>query len=209
VNLPALGLQALYIHFAWGMVLAACGVGLLSWRRPFPTALAAAWVVLAFAACALPGAASPSYWLGLAFSFPSGLLVACCAIGVWTRAQAATAPRVLPAGLAVSLLALGLVLYVDSSGWLTLGLYPRGFGPEAAIIGLLIGLVALGAVAIGRHRGAGFAVILSLMLFALCRLPTGNLWDALLDPLLWLWALFSLLSRAMVRRSPASPAQTA
>lgn len=208
MNLPGLSLQAVYTHFAWGMVLAACGVGLFAWRRPYPTTLAAVWVVLAFVACALPGALSPSYWLGLAFSFPSGLLVACCAIVVWTRAQAATAHRVLPVSLAAGLLALGLLLYLDSSGWLNLGLYARGFGPGAAIVGLLIGLAAVVAVAMGLHRGAAFAVLLSLLLFALARLPSGNLWDALLDPLLWLWALFSLLSRAVAQRSSA-PAPTA
>jgi hypothetical protein len=30
-----------------------------------------------------------------------------------------------------------------------------------------------------------------VLLFSLARLPTGNLWDALLDPLLWLWAMAS------------------
>lgn len=203
MNLPGLGLQAVYTHFAWGMVLAAWGVELLSWRRPYPATLAAGWVVLAFVACALPGALSPSYWLGLAFSFPSGLLVACCAMVVWTRTQAATVHRVLPAGLAAGLLALGLLLYLDSSGWLELGLYARGFGPGAVLAGLLIGLAAVLAVAMGPHRGAAFAVLLSLLLFSLLRLPSGNLWDALLDPLLWLWALFSLLSRAVARRSSA------
>jgi hypothetical protein len=32
-----------------------------------------------------------------------------------------------------------------------------------------------------------------LLLFALLRLPTGNLWDALLDPLRWAWAVASAI----------------
>jgi hypothetical protein len=210
MNLPWLGLQAVWAHFAWGMVLAACGVAVLARRRPFPSALGTVCLVLALAICALPGAASPSYWLGLAFQFPSALLVACCAMTIWTNAQGnARGHRVLPAGLAAALVGIGLLLYLDSAGWLAWGLYARGFGPEAAIAGLLVGLAAVLAVARGRHRGAAFAVLLCVALFALLRLPTGNVWDALLDPLLWLWALFSLLARALASRSAANPAQPA
>jgi hypothetical protein len=39
----------------------------------------------------------------------------------------------------------------------------------------------------------------ALLLFAATRLPTGNVWDALLDP--WLWLLFQgLLLRALFKR---------
>lgn len=199
MNLPALELQALYGDFAWGMVLAACGVGLLSLRRPLATSLATAWLVLAFVACALPGLMSPSYWLGLAFQWPSGLLVACCAMTVWMNARGVDGYRVLPPALAVALAVTGALLYADSSGWLHIGLYARGFGPEAAFAGLLAGAFACFAIAAGRQRGAGFAVLLSVMLFALLRLPTGNAWDAVLDPWLWLWAVSSLLARAASR----------
>jgi hypothetical protein len=204
VNLPLLGLQAVWAHVAWGMVLAACGVGVLARTKPpspRATKLAVAWVVLAFVACALPGAASPAYWLGLALHLPSGLLVMCCAITVWTTGKAAGTNRVLPAWLAGLLVAAGLLLYLDSAGWFSLGLYTRGFGHEAALGGLLAGLLAALSLVFGAQRGAAFAVILSVMLFALLRLPTGNVWDALLDPLLWLWALFSLLARWRASRS--------
>lgn len=195
MNLPWLGLQVIWAHFAWGMVLAACGVGLLSRRRPFPAPLAVGWLVLAFVLCAWPGPVSPAYWLGLAFQAPSPLLVACCAMTIWVNAQGATGYRVLPFGPAALLVAVGALLYADTVGWLTLGLYARGYGPEAALAGLLLGALAVLAVVVGRHRGIALAVVLSLTLFALCRLPTGNVWDAMLDPLLWFWALFSLLAR--------------
>jgi hypothetical protein len=38
-----------------------------------------------------------------------------------------------------------------------------------------------------------------LLLFAATRLPTGNLWDAVLDPWLWL-ALQGVLVRRLLRR---------
>jgi len=201
MNLPSLGLQVVYSHVAWGMVLAACGVGLLSWKRPFPTKLAAAWLLLAWVLCALPGAASPAYWLSLVFSHPSGLLVACCTLTVWMNASREGGYRVLPPGLALVLVGAGAVLYLDSWGWLSFGLYTHGFGPAAALAGVLVGAAAVVAVARGPHRAIATAALLAWLLFALLRLPTGNAWDALLDPMLWLWDLFSLLARARSHRS--------
>jgi hypothetical protein len=208
MSLPGLSLQVLYVHFAWAVVLAAMGAAVLGWMKPYPTRLAASWVLLAFVACALPGPASPSYWLGLALHYPSALLVACCGMTIWLRGTHAGAIRVLPPGLAVALALVGLVLYLDSSAWLNLGLYARGFGAEAAGAGLVMGLGAVLAIARGPQRGAGFALLLSLMLFAVLRLPTGNLWDAVLDPLLWVWAIFSLASH-FIRRPAKTPAPSA
>jgi hypothetical protein len=106
--------------------------------------------------------------------------------------------------LALGLAIVGAVLYVDTVGWFGMGLYVRGFGPEAAFAGLLVGAAAVLAIATDQSRSAGFAVLLALMVFALCRLPTGNVWDAVLDPLLWVWAIFSLVARWKARR-PAAP----
>lgn len=200
MSLPALYFQMLYAQVAWSTVLAAFGIGALAWRRPLPAKLAWAWVALAFVACALPGPGSPVYWLSLAFQFPSGLLVAFCAMTISANVNKQIGYRALPTSLATALVAGGLVLYLDGAGSLSLGLYARGFGPSAALAGLLIGLAATVAIGLDRQRSAGFAVLLAVMLFALCRLPTGNVWDAMLDPLLWLWAMFSLLARAATRR---------
>ena len=137
MNLPWVGLQAVYAHVAWGLVLAACGVGVLSFRTPFPARLASAWLMLAFVTCALPGAASPAYWLSLAFYMPSPLFVACCTMTIWMNARGRIGYRVMPTGLAIALFATGVVLYADSVGWLRLGLYTLGFGGEAAFAGVL------------------------------------------------------------------------
>jgi hypothetical protein len=200
VTLPPLGLQILYAHLAWAMVLGAAGVGVL-WRiRPFSTRAAAVWLLFSFVVCLLPDRASVAYWLGLAMQMPSAFLLSLCVLAVWNRGQARPEDRILPTGLAIGLVLAGAVLYADSWGWIHLGLYVRGFGPEAARAGLLIGLAAVVAVVGGLPRRASLAAMASLVLFAVWRLPTGNIWDALLDPLLWGWAIFSLVARWRTRR---------
>jgi hypothetical protein len=58
------------------------------------------------------------------------------------------------------------------------------------------------------HCGPGRAVLGALLLFSIARLPSGNLWDALLDPLLWGWSLVSLGAAALrsLRRTPRAAA---
>lgn len=195
MTLPSPELQVLYAHLAWAFVLGACGVGVM-WRfHPFPTRSAAAWVVLAFTLCMLPGEASVAYWLGLSFQTPSAFLLCLCVLAVWNRGQPRPEDRVLPTGLALGLVLAGLMLYADAWAWVHLGLYVRGFGAEAAFAGLLVGTAAVLAVATGLPRRASIAAIVALTIHALWRLPTGNVWDALIDPLLWGWALCSLLAR--------------
>jgi hypothetical protein len=197
MNLPWVGLQAAYAHFAWAVVLAAWGVGLLAWQKPLNRRLALGWVALAFTACALPGPAAPSYWLSLAFQMPSPLFLACAALAVRAQTQGRVGHRVMPTGLAVSLALAGVFLYADTAGWLYFGLYVRGFAGAAAFAGVLTGAAALLALSFGANRAASLAVLLSLTLYALCRLPTGNVWDAVLDPMLWLWSVCSLLARSV------------
>jgi hypothetical protein len=195
--LPWLTLQTAYAHFAWAIVLATSGVGLLALKRPLSIPWSVGWVVLVFTLCALPGSASPSYWLNLAFHLPSPLFVACSTMAVWAHAQGRVGYRVMSHGLAVCLVIAGAVLYADTAGSLYLGLYVRGFGPEAAFAGLLVAAAALMAITAGKRLGAPLAIVMSLMFFSLTRLPTGNVWDAVLDPLLWLWAIFSLVARGL------------
>ena len=103
MTLPPLGLQMLYAHLAWAVVLGASGVGIL-WRfRSFPRRLAAAWLVVAFVLCLLPGDASVAYWLGLACQMPSAFLLCLCVLAVWNRGQARPVDRVLPTGLAAGI----------------------------------------------------------------------------------------------------------
>ncbi|MET0980554.1 MAG: hypothetical protein ABWY02_00490, partial [Telluria sp.] len=106
----------------------------------------------------------------------------------------------------------GVALYLDAFGLLAGGYYYAGFGPAAALCAVLLaGACALAAVRRSSAFPAG-PILGALLLFSLARLPSGNLWDALIDPLLWGWALVSLVSslvsfalRALLRRG-AHPA---
>lgn len=196
MNLPSPDLQTIYASLAWATVLAAFGLHVVALNRRLPVKIGIAWMVLIFLVTAVPDGASPAYWLRLAFQSPSGLLVGSCAIAIRNFFRHQVGCHSLPTGLAVGLVVLGGFLYLDSGGWLSLGLYESGFGPVAAVVGLLIGFCAAVGAMFTPHRAALGPVLFASTLFALWRLPTGNVWDAMLDPLLWLWALFTLLFRA-------------
>jgi hypothetical protein len=114
-------------------------------------------------------------------------------------------------GLLWPLVALGYLLLLDTFAVLPLQIYAWGFSPM-----LLLGLLGLSLLPLIRRGGlAGAAVTgnwivpTALLLFAVTRLPTGNLWDALMDP--WLWAFLQwLLVRSLYRRlkTSVSPATT-
>ncbi|SFC93166.1 hypothetical protein [Massilia yuzhufengensis] len=208
MTLPDLSWQFAYGRLAWALVLAALLVAAWppAWRLPRRAlagiALGAGALVL------LPGEASPAWHLGLAFQYPSGVLAGLCLARLLARATGHPGeppPRALmPLPLAAVLAATGAVLYLDAFGLLSRGYYYAGFGQGAALCAVLLA----GACALAIHRGMGrlpgCAILGAIALFSLARLPTGNLWDALLDPLLWGWALVSLGAtavRALLRRA--------
>jgi hypothetical protein len=209
MSLPDLAWQIVYGRLAWAVVLAAVAFSLLplAWRRSrmLPVLLLAG----AGIACALPGPASPAWGLGLAFQYPSGLLVACCLLKLFDHRAASRGARVLTPALASGLALLGAALYLDTFGLIAQGYYHAGFGPNAAPLMAVLAALAC-AAAIVRRRALRQAVPLlgALVLFSSLRLPTGNLWDALIDPLLWGWALVALGAAALrkLRRAPAESA---
>jgi hypothetical protein len=189
---------------AWAIVLAFMVV---YWGQKQPLRRTR-FLALGVAVWALvPGTASPTYWLGLAFQMPSltttliclGGLVALVRRGaragqINQTAQATAAS--LPAGrseLVLSLLAiaLGWVLLLDTLALLPFALYHWGFSPVALAVAALLAavfwVIAGGTVRAKRQSILLMAVLMLfvLMLFVLLRLPTGNLFDALIDP--WLW----------------------
>jgi hypothetical protein len=215
-NTPALP-QALAMQWAmtvgWALVLALVGV-LLGWRLP-PAArrmLAAGLALWTL----LPGTWSPDYWLGLAFHAPSLSAMLLCLVYLQrslfplkagsVAAQDASVGSASPPAPAVTVLPgaavlLGTVLLLDAFAALPLQIYAWGFSPA-----LLLGLLALsllpwvlsGARADAKNP-ALWVVPAALLLFAATRLPTGNVWDAVLDPWLWLVLLFAWL-RSRYRR---------
>lgn len=190
--LPTAWVMQWALHLSWSVVLAWLGasvVGYWSQRKPllWGTALGLAcwsWI---------PGPYAPVHWLGLAFQAPSLVTVLLCAVNLHARLfsartlkrSAEPTPRASLALAALGVLA-GWALLLDTFAWLPVQLYQWGFSPAASALMLLVVLVPW---VIGRaERRAGtmiWVAPLAIVLFVVLRLPTGNLWDAVLDP--WLW----------------------
>jgi len=211
-SLPLAWAMQLDLSLGWALVLALLG-STLAWRLPLPQRRLVALVLAVWAL--LPGPLSPDYWLGLAFHAPSLTAMLLCAGLVqrllfpaglrrsWPRDGASAAAR-LPAGslglLAVGVL-LGYALLLDTFALLPLSLYAWGFSPLALLLLLALFLLpwVAGAARERPHALSHWLAPLALLLFAATRLPTGNVWDALLDP--WLWLLMhGLLLRQLWRR---------
>ncbi len=196
--LPAPLLARLYLSLGWGLVLAALAVGGLQ-RRAVPGARWRCWLPLALLlGCLLPGPASPAYWLGLAFRAPSGLLALLCAWVVLRhyRPQLPALPVEAGRRSAWVLVLLGWALLLDTLAVLPFGLYAAGFAPITLGAVLLLSLLPW----LGRGAGALSALLLSVcVLHVALRLPSGNVWDAVLDPWLWLWLQLDWLRRALRR----------
>ena len=215
MTLPELSLQFVYARLAWALVLAALLIGLWPASRRLPRRALGSIVGGCLVLMALPGAASPAWHLGLAFQYPSALLAGLCLARLharWRAGQGALAAA-LPAALAAPIAALGLLLYLDAFGVIAGGYYHAGFGGPAALAAVLLaGASALAAVR-GRFVPQAGAILGALALFSFARLPSGNLWDALVDPLLWAWALVALAGAGiraarsrLVRRPARAPA---
>jgi hypothetical protein len=219
MSLPDLALQIVYGRLAWGLVAAAMLLAALPTMLPrlLPTVSPAltrrsqATIVAAvLALMLLPGAASPAYWLILVFQYPSGILLGCSLVSLYARWQDQPVSFALPSGLALPLAVAGLVLYLDAFGVLALGWYYDGFSAVAApLLACAAAAVCVAAIVLGRTTGTVAALLVGTLLFSLLRLPTGNLWDALLDPLVWAWALGSVVVAAarMAAARKAGPLQ--
>lgn len=199
---PMLALQQFARPLAWGLVLACLLVALARWLagrrggrlRPQAVLLLLA---LALAAAFLPGGLSPAFWLGLAFQQPSLVASGLCAWYLLRSVRPAVqAEEVGPwrAAAALAVLA-GWALLLDTFALLPWSLYAWGWQPVAV---LLMVLLALLPWLLGQARRAPvltYGLPLVLLTYAALRLPTGNVWDALLDPWLWLAAHLALLPR--------------
>ncbi|MGW8393302.1 hypothetical protein [Pseudoduganella sp. HUAS MS19] len=201
MTLPELLLQSTYGKVAWGIVLATLVAGLLPASRQLSRRATALLLGGMIVLTLLPGQFSPAYWLALAFQWPSGLLLGLCLLRLARPWWPSAANGGMPLALAGAIAVFGTVLYLDALGLLSLGLYFWGFGPRGAPL-LALAAMALSAACIfqGRSRPQAYAALGALTLFTLLRLPTGNLWDALLDPMLWAWAVLSLAKRAWRNR---------
>ena len=188
---PGLDAQALARPLLWALTLG----GAVHWlARGCSPRVRQAALVLVLLWVALPGSASLAYWLAQAFQMPS-LSSAALGLGylwrVWrgppmAGARAATACQLMHSLRWLAVL-LGWLLLLDLLALLPLSLYGLGFGTPA--LGVAVSLLLLFWLRWGAEPAALPWLALPavvLLLFVLTRWPSGNLWDALLDPLLWL-----------------------
>ncbi|MFZ4478365.1 MAG: hypothetical protein ACOYNZ_00580 [Rhodoferax sp.] len=210
--LPRPGAFWLSMHLGWAVVL---GSGTLLIGARLAPAFRLSLGLLVMLWSLWPGPASPAHWLGLAFQSPSLMTVVLCLVWVLqgARRQRRTegltdfgsgAPAILP----LLGIALGWLLLLDTMALLPFTIYPSGFGGGAVAVALAV--AALLWLVLGS--GASVLPLAVLALFVLSRLPTGNVWDALLDPWLWLVLQIGWLVSAVRRRWTAgrlSPATRA
>jgi hypothetical protein len=220
VNLPGPIAQALYLDAGWAIVLAAVAIALLGGRGARPGATLAACAAAAVAV-SLPGPWSPSFWLGMAFQYPSPMLLALAGLGLLRRlrpagpagtARPGRAPRaaadaapLLSTLPAATLLAIAIALYAGAFAFVPYDAYALGYlrfsGPAIATV-LVLAWTALDR----RSAPACAALAAAAALHAATRLPSGNAWDALLDPFLAAWAAFVVLCAVRERLRRRAPA---
>jgi hypothetical protein len=216
--LPTAGAMQVWLHLGWSVVLAwlgACLAGRLLAGRE--RSVQVQWMTaLALAAWAwVPGPGGAAYWLGLAFQAPSASSVLLSAALLVARLRASADRHATQlffvaarsSGGAALWLAgmgalLGWALLLDSFAVLPLQLYAWGFSPAALFLVVVVALlpwVAGRGIAMPGMLAAGFAVPVAALVFVAWRLPTGNVWDAVLDPWAWLALQVWLLKRGWLR----------
>jgi hypothetical protein len=184
--LPVAGLAHGSLLLLWGVVLAWLGLALLvrllprlAWRSRVAISCAILVCNVLPALVNMP-TLSPVYWLGLAFQSPS-LALAHTSAGARRSGTPWQARSVAVSLLCLVGVVLGWVLLLDTLAFWPRSVYALGFG-AGALWGVALGLLVLA----WRWQGvAMWALCAVLLAFAASRLPSGNLWDALLDPLLW------------------------
>jgi len=201
--LPQPYLLPLLRQAGWALVLAALVMALVQrfngrWLRSKGRPLALACAVWA----SIPGPWGLSYWLGLAFQTPSLMAIGLALSYLW---RSVVRPRWLqtaqdldPASFrqrslarqdryALAGIAMGWLLLLDVFAYLPWSLYAWGFHPLANGLVLLVALwpwIASGRVS-ALMQAPSKVLLPVLALFWVSRWPTGNLWDAVLDP--WLF----------------------
>jgi hypothetical protein len=185
MNLPAPAVQAVYLDVGWALVLAALLVRLLgaAGRR---TGTRLAVCAAAAIGVSLPAPWSPSFWLGMAFQYPSLMLAALAALDLLRRPRPAgdadAAPLLSPLP-AATLCVLAAVLYAGTFAIVPFDPYGLGFGRlsgAAIATALVVAWTALDR----RSALSCLALASAAAVHAVSRLPSGNAWDALLDPFL-------------------------
>lgn len=189
-RLPALAVAQWWLPLGWAAVLAWLAASMGWWLgvgravRLGLAGLVAVWTCM-------PGPYAPGYWLGLAFQAPSITLAVLCGLSLIRREVRSAA---VPSGaqsahwfLVLAGVLLGWVLLLDTLAVFPVGLYAWGFGPAVPVMVLLAVLLPWAWRRGGLDAACGAGVVaFAMLVFVVLRLPSGNAWDALLDPWLWL-----------------------
>ena len=198
--------QAVLVRWAlplfWAVVLVfAVLYATKSLARPRGKFIALAVVAWAF----VPGSWSPVYWLGLAFQLPSLMTVGLCAIALASHWRASVR-RPFEGGIAALQwlgILLGWLLLLDTFLVLPFVAYRWGYSP--AMLALLVAVAVAMAVGLWAFaprnavRGPELLLI-ALAVFVATRLPSGNVFDAVIDPWLWFALHISAFKRWRARR---------
>ena len=216
---PSLLALSVGMHLGWALTLGAGAVFLLRTATITTRRIVALLIALL---CLLPNEWSPSWWLGLAFQTPSLTLQGLCGLYLYQhlKVQAGTtmpltdsttpaAQARWPLSLLFVAIVAGWVLALDTFALFDIALYAIGFTPYAVLAALffacLLQLISArsGHAQSTRHyRELAAIVLIATLVHLLLRLPTGNLWDALLDP--WLWVIAHGLAIYVVLRKTRS-----
>lgn len=139
--------------------------------------------------------------LALSFQTPSLWSQTLLAAVLWNGLRSPTsgagdgaptaAPQLLPVWVWALTALLGWVLLLDTLGWTGAFMYAWGFGPAVPVLVLGACALALLLAAWGHQTPSPrwvWCLTLAMGLFVLTRAPSGNAWDAISDPWLWLIA---------------------
>ncbi|MBC7919015.1 MAG: hypothetical protein H7Y28_14520 [Rhodoferax sp.] len=197
--LPQEAMQYWAVHLGWGLVLACALVFAAHRFGKTSRNVVVASTVLALVWCSVPGPTSLSYWLGLAFQAPSLVTDLLCIWYLhhcWRGRPTNSNPTPGLLTLSAAGVLLGWVLLLDTLALLPWPVYAIGFSPVATAVLFFVALLPWmlhGRSALADSRT--WIVPLAVCIFIVLRWPSGNVWDAVLDPSLWL-----LLNGFMIRR---------
>ena len=181
--LPQAVLLPLWVKLSWALVMSALVLRLTYGFKPtvWPAAVVAVLMLL-------PRTDVLSGYLALAFQTPSLVLVAW---GVWCWADVLKQRETVtttPTSVAWLVVLLGWALVLD-----TLNYWPVFFNPQLYALGfesvglwLVLAITAIVLLCVQVPKRWVLSVVTVLVVYVLLRLPTGNVWDALLDPFVWL-----------------------
>jgi len=155
---------------------------------------------------------TPLSSLGLAFQSPSLMSLCLCVAAAWEDLRGPSR-RLFYSTLAVQAsgwmwllpITVGWMLLMDTFGFLPWDIYSIGFEPALVWLAwVLMGLWMASAYLLTLaewHRKVATCVLVATGLFVYTHAPSGNAWDAWLDPGLWLFAHIRWLQSVWFQRT--------